>query len=51
MFAFKRSLKDYVNLNASSFSNLLFLWRYFTMRLPAAFFIKKDSYKTGILLV
>jgi FHS family L-fucose permease-like MFS transporter len=46
--AFKRVLE--LNNTQASFVQLAFYGGYFTMALPAAFFIKKYSYKTGILL-
>jgi FHS family L-fucose permease-like MFS transporter len=45
--AFKRVLE--LNNTQASFVQLAFYGGYFTMALPAAFFIKKYSYKTGIL--
>jgi FHS family L-fucose permease-like MFS transporter len=46
--AFKRVLE--LNNTQASWVQLAFYGGYFTMALPAAFFIKKYSYKTGILL-
>jgi FHS family L-fucose permease-like MFS transporter len=46
--AFKRVLE--LNNVQASWVQLAFYGGYFTMALPAAFFIKKYSYKTGILL-
>jgi MFS transporter, FHS family, L-fucose permease len=46
--AFKRVLE--LNNTQASLVQLAFYGGYFTMALPAAFFIKKYSYKTGILL-
>ncbi|MDN3202517.1 L-fucose:H+ symporter permease [Algoriphagus sediminis] len=46
--AFKRVLE--LNNTQASFVQLAFYGGYFTMALPAAIFIKKYSYKTGILL-
>ncbi|WP_026954641.1 L-fucose:H+ symporter permease [Algoriphagus vanfongensis] len=46
--AFKRVLE--LNNVQASLVQLAFYGGYFTMALPAAFFIKKYSYKTGILL-
>ncbi|WP_297335338.1 L-fucose:H+ symporter permease [Algoriphagus sp.] len=46
--AFKRVLE--LNNVQASFVQLAFYGGYFTMALPAAFFIKKYSYKTGVLL-
>jgi FHS family L-fucose permease-like MFS transporter len=46
--AFKRVLE--LNNTQASWVQLAFYGGYFTMALPAAFFIKKYSYKTGVLL-
>ena len=46
--AFKRVLE--LNNTQASWVQMAFYGGYFTMALPAAFFIKKYSYKTGILL-
>jgi FHS family L-fucose permease-like MFS transporter len=46
--AFKRVLE--LNNVQASWVQLAFYGGYFTMALPAAFFIKKYSYKTGVLL-
>lgn len=46
--AFKRVLE--LNNTQASWVQLAFYGGYFTMTLPAAFFIKKYSYKTGVLL-
>jgi len=46
--AFKRVLE--LNNTQASWVQLAFYGGYFTMALPAAFFIKKYSYKAGILL-
>lgn len=46
--AFKRVLE--LNNVQASWVQMAFYGGYFTMALPAAFFIKKYSYKTGILL-
>ena len=46
--AFKRVLE--LNNTKASWVQLAFYGGYFTMALPAAFFIKKYSYKTGVLL-
>ncbi len=45
--AFKRVLE--LNNTQASFVQLAFYGGYFTMALPAAFFIKKYSYKSGVL--
>lgn len=46
--AFKRVLE--LNNTQASWVQMAFYGGYFTMALPAAFFIKKYSYKTGVLL-
>ena len=46
--AFKRVLE--LNNVQASWVQMAFYGGYFTMALPAAFFIKKYSYKTGVLL-
>ncbi|MFN3758012.1 MAG: L-fucose:H+ symporter permease [Algoriphagus aquaeductus] len=46
--AFRRVLE--LNNTQASWVQLAFYGGYFTMALPAAFFIKKYSYKTGVLL-
>ncbi|MDX5338614.1 MAG: L-fucose:H+ symporter permease [Cyclobacteriaceae bacterium] len=46
--AFKRVME--LNNTQASWVQLAFYGGYFTMALPAAFFIKKYSYKTGVLL-
>lgn len=46
--AFKRVLE--LNNTQASWVQLAFYGGYFTMALPAAFFIKRYSYKTGVLL-
>lgn len=46
--AFKRVLE--LNNTQASWVQLAFYGGYFTMALPAAFFIKKYSYKTGVIL-